>query len=66
MTENRVLITGISGFIAKHCAVELLRAEYGVRGTVLNLAMADKLRTTLAKQSYVFKLEFVESDLLSD
>jgi nucleoside-diphosphate-sugar epimerase len=35
MVKPTVLITGISGFIAKHCAVEMLNAEYHVRGTVL-------------------------------
>jgi hypothetical protein len=34
MTQPTVLITGISGFIARHCALELLSAGYAVRGTV--------------------------------
>ena len=66
MTDKLILLTGISGFIAKHCAVELLRAGYRVRGTVRDMARADKVRATLAKHSDVAKLEFVEADLLSD
>jgi dihydroflavonol-4-reductase len=61
-----ILLTGISGFIAKHCAVELLNAGYHVRGTVRSLSKADKVRTTLAKHCDVSKLEFVVADLLSD
>jgi dihydroflavonol-4-reductase len=34
MTEKTILVTGISGFIAKHCALDLLKAGYRVRGTV--------------------------------
>ena len=66
MTDQLILLTGISGFIAKHCAVELLRAGYRVRGTVRDMARADKVRATLAKHCDVSKLEFVEADLLSD
>ncbi|MGL4490478.1 MAG: SDR family oxidoreductase [Rhizobiaceae bacterium] len=66
MTDRIVLITGISGFIAKHCAVEILRAGYHVRGTVRSVAKADKVRATLAKHCDVSKLEFVEADLMSD
>lgn len=64
--DKLVLITGVSGFIAKHCAVELLRAGYRVRGTVRSLGKSEKVRATLAKHCDVSKLEFVEADLLSD
>lgn len=66
MADQLILLTGISGFIAKHCAVELLRAGYRVRGTVRALSKADKVRATLARHCDVSKLEFVEADLLSD
>jgi dihydroflavonol-4-reductase len=66
MADQMILLTGISGFIAKHCAVELLKAGYRVRGTVRDLAKADKVRATLAKHCDVSKLEFVQADLLSD
>ena len=51
MADQLILLTGISGFIAKHCAVELLNAGYRVRGTVRDLAKADKVRATLATSS---------------
>ena len=66
MADQLILLTGISGFIAKHCAVELLNAGYRVRGTVRDLAKADNVRATLAKHCDVSKLEFAEADLLSD
>jgi len=66
MPTERVLITGISGFIAKHCALELLNAGYRVRGTVRSAGARDAVRTTLAKHADVTALEFVEADLLKD
>lgn len=61
-----VLITGISGFIAKHCAVAFLEAGYHVRGTVRSQAKADEVRRTLGTHADASRLEFVEADLLSD
>jgi len=66
MTKGTVLVTGISGFIARHCAVELLNAGYGVRGTVRSLRRVDDVRASLAKHSDVARLEFTVADLESD
>lgn len=66
MADQTILVTGVSGFIAKHCALELLNHGYRVRGTVRNLAKADEVRATLAKHTDVAKLEFAVADLLSD
>lgn len=66
MTDQIILITGISGFIAKHCAVELLKHGYTVRGTVRSGAKADETRATLARHCDTTKLSFAEADLLSD
>lgn len=66
MPEETVLLTGISGFIAKHCAVELLQQGYRVRGTVRSLDKADAVRATLARHADVSRLEFVAADLLAD
>ena len=32
--SEKVLLTGISGFVAKHVAIELLNSDYEVLGTV--------------------------------
>jgi dihydroflavonol-4-reductase len=66
MPAQTVLITGISGFIAKHCAVELLTHGYRVRGTVRSAGKADQVRATLGKHADVSALEFAEADLMSD
>ena len=66
MSKPTVLITGVSGFIAKHCAAEMLRAGYGVRGTVRSLKRADEVRATLARNADVSRLEFAQADLESD
>ncbi len=66
MTKPTVLISGISGFIARHCAVEMLKAGYGVRGTVRSLSRGEEVKASLAKHADVSRLEFVEADLESD
>ncbi|WP_374356389.1 NAD-dependent epimerase/dehydratase family protein [Chitinimonas sp.] len=66
MTQPTVLITGISGFIAKHCAIEMLNHGYRVRGTVRSSAKADEVRATLAKYADTSQLELVNADLLAD
>jgi nucleoside-diphosphate-sugar epimerase len=62
-----VLVTGISGFLGGHVALQLLEEGYRVRGSLRNLQRADKVRATLEKHGAdVSRLEFVALDLLSD
>jgi dihydroflavonol-4-reductase len=42
-----VLLTGVTGFIAKHVAVRLLNAGYDVRGTLRSLKRADEVRNAV-------------------
>jgi|TARA_A100001391_G_scaffold184988_1_gene153247 dihydroflavonol-4-reductase len=64
---DRVLLTGISGFLGGHVALQLLNAGYIVRGSVRNLSRADKVKATLAKAGAdVSRLEFVALDLEKD
>ena len=64
---DRVLLTGVSGFLGGHVASALLAAGYQVRGSVRSLAKADKVRDTLTKAGAdVSRLEFVALDLLKD
>lgn len=68
MTET-VLITGISGFIAKHIAAKFLAAGYAVRGTVRRLDRADEVRKAVlpvAGARAAERLSFVAADLESD
>jgi dihydroflavonol-4-reductase len=66
MTQRTVLITGISGFIAKHCALELLKAGHRVRGTVRDLHRTAQVRETLGKHTDVSAVEFAQADLEAD
>ena len=46
---DKVLLTGISGWIAKHTAIELLNKGYGVLGTVRNKDLIDQTKETIKK-----------------
>ena len=63
---NKVLLTGISGWIAKHIAIELLNAGYEVLGTIRNNKLFDQTKQTISKYASTEKLSFVELDLLKD
>ena len=65
--NEKVLLTGISGWIAKHIAIELLNSGYEVLGTVRNKDLIEQTKQTLASQNAPLeKLSFVELDLLND
>jgi len=66
MNDPTVLITGVSGFIAKHCAAEMLGHDPRVRGTVHSPAKALAVRQTIAAHANAARLEIVVADLLSD
>jgi nucleoside-diphosphate-sugar epimerase len=65
--SDHVLLTGISGFLGGHVALQLLNAGYTVRGSVRNLGKADKVRATLQRAGAdISRLEFVALDLMKD
>jgi dihydroflavonol-4-reductase len=70
MNENSkitVLVTGASGFIAKHCILKLLEQGYKARGTIRSLEREASLRKTFAEHIKADdRLEFVSADLTSD
>ena len=63
---EKVLVTGITGYIGEHCAAALLREGFEVVGTVRSLAKADATRKAISKVAQTDNLSFVEADLLSD
>ena len=64
--KDKVLLTGISGWIAKHTAIELLNKGYEVLGTVRNKDLIDQTKETIKKHAPIEKLSFIELDLLKD
>ena len=65
--SGKVLLTGISGFVAKHVAIELLNSGFEVLGTVRNKNSIDQTKKTLEENNVsTDKLSFIELDLLRD
>ncbi len=64
MALDKVLVTGASGFIAKHVVVELLRSGFVVRGSVRSASRADEVRAAVRAAGEDPSLcEFIEADL---
>ena len=47
--SDKVLLTGISGWIAKHTAIELLNLDFEVLGTVRNKSLIEQTKGTISK-----------------
>lgn len=65
-----ILLTGVTGFIAKHIALAALNRGHAVRGTLRNPARAEEvrkaLRPHLADPAMLDRLAFVPADLERD
>lgn len=69
--KKTVLLTGATGFIAKHICVQLLDAGYCVRGSLRSLDRADEVHDAVSahvndKASIGQDISFVELDLNND
>ena len=63
------LITGVTGFIAKHIALRFLQDGWAVRGTLRNLDRAEEVRKALAPhltEAALARLSFAVADLNED
>jgi len=63
---EKVLVTGVSGWIAKHTTIELLNKGYEVLGTVRNNNLIDQTKETISQHAPIEKLTFIKLDLLKD
>lgn len=65
-----ILLTGISGFVAKHCALALLRAGHTLRGSLRDPDRAAEVQAALAPHledsAALDRLSFVRLDLTQD
>jgi dihydroflavonol-4-reductase len=70
MMAETVLLTGSSGFIAKHIALKLLNAGHTVRGTLRKLDRGAEVKAAVAPQltdpAALDRLSFTACDLESD
>ena len=65
--NRKVLLTDISGFVGQHCAVELLKNGYAVKGSVRSLSKEDEVRKGISKITEANDgLEFCKLGLLKD
>ena len=64
---KKVLVTGISGYVGQHCAAELLKQGYSVRGSVRNVNKTKEVINGIQKEvDPKGNLEFCELDLMKD
>ena len=67
MEKATVLVTGVSGYIGHHCALELIKKGYHVRGTLRSLSKSDHIVASLKVfDERADTIEFFEADLLDD
>jgi dihydroflavonol-4-reductase len=64
---KKVLVTGISGFVGQHCAAELLKNGYAVRGSVRSLSRTAEVENGIKSEiDPKGNLTFCELDLMKD
>ena len=63
--SERVLLTGVSGYIGQHCGAELLNQGYEVIGTIRSRLKAEATKSAIAAVAPIDKLTFGEACLLA-
>ncbi|MEL6697097.1 MAG: aldehyde reductase [Bacteroidota bacterium] len=62
---SRVLVTGITGFIGSHVAIQLLEKGYEVVGTLRNPNRTDSIQEAIAKHTkHTDRLSFAQAELM--
>lgn len=65
--SKKVLVTGVSGYVGIHCAAELLKAGYNVKGSIRSESKVNEVKDALGKiVSNLEKFEFAFLDLTKD
>lgn len=65
MEKKKVLLTGISGFLGSHTAIQLLERGYEVVGTMRDLKRAGTIKKIISQHTkHVDSLHFEEVDLM--
>ena len=60
ITQEKVLVTGASGYIALHCILGLLNKGYKVKGSLRNLNREGEVRKSLGTNFKKEHLEFCQ------
>ena len=64
---KKVLVTGASSFIAKHCLSELILSGYKTKGTLRSITKADQIKKDLEHHlEQSIDIEFSQADLCND
>lgn len=62
--KQKVLLTGVSGFVGSHTAIQLLEKGYYVTGTLRDMKRADEIRQIITKHTaHIDNLTFAEAEL---
>ena len=64
--QEKVLVTGASGYIALHCISELLKKGYKVKGSLRDMSKEQIIRKYFVFDNEKSNLEFCKLNLLSD
>lgn len=63
MNKKNVLLTGITGFLGSHTAIQLLQKGYHVTGTLRSSKRAEAIKRVIAKYAGVENLSLAEADI---
>ncbi|MEO1053985.1 MAG: aldehyde reductase [Bacteroidota bacterium] len=64
MENKQVLLTGVTGFLGSHTAIQLLEKGYQVTGTLRSMSRAAEIKAIIAKHTlHIENLNFAEADL---
>ncbi len=64
MDQQKVLLTGVTGFLGSHTAIQLLNKGYKVTGTLRSLKRIDSIKEVISKHTdKIENLNFAKADL---